>query len=407
MLRQILSGHEQNINNYLSGLYEKAPSIGINENSPFIIFSDLHMGNGKKNDDFRKNAALFTAALKEYYLKKEYTLVLNGDIEELQKFKMNSIRKAWQNTYDIFNKFDENNKLIKITGNHDDRILAGKADRRYNERKAVKIIPENSEIPIFIFHGHQASVYYRYLNRLNSILLRYIVNPIGIKNFSNKYKHQKKMRIENRSYNFSRKNGMISIIGHTHRPLFESLSRADSLHFEIETLLRRYRKAGTEKRRRIAARIRELKFKYDYCINSRPEYEPASLMYSTGIPVPCLFNTGCAIGKRGITGIEITSESISLVHWFDSRISSRFLFDSDLEAKPLAEHPEIHRVVLRKDDLSYIADTIRLLGGAAEAKFKNSFRSIKRTRAFKKKADLLPVSLSTLINAGLITSFRR
>ena len=151
------------------------------------------------------------------------------------------------------------------------------------------------------------------------------------------------MRIENRSYNFSRANKLISIIGHTHRPLFESLSRSESIHFEIETLLRTYRSADNNERNKIASRIRDLKHKYDLNMNSKPDIEPASLTYSRGIPVPSLFNTGCTIGKRGITGIEISEQNIALVHWFDSRVSSRFLFDSDLKAEKLDPAPAIHR----------------------------------------------------------------
>ena len=171
------------------------------------------------------------------------------------------------------------------------------------------------------------------------------------------------MRIEKRAYDFSRKYGIISVIGHTHRPLFESLSRADSFHFSIENLLRHYRRADERTKKIISEQIRELKYKYDSCIDSKPEYEPASLMYSRGIPVPCLFNTGCTIGKRGITAIEITSGQISLVHWFDCRVSSKFLFDSDFKPAPLKSNPSIHRVVLRTEKLDYICDTINLLAG--------------------------------------------
>ena len=361
MIKNIISGYENNINSYLQSLYENAPVHKIDKKSPLIIFSDLHMGNGKKSDDFKKNANLFTTTLKEFYLKNNYTLVLNGDIEELQKFKYSEIQRQWNEIYGLFDQFAADDKLIKLIGNHDDSLLDGNTKLRYNEQQAVKFVSETAETPIFIFHGHQSSVYYRYLNRLNTFLLRYIVNPTGIKNFSKKFKHQKKMRIEKRSYSFSRKNRIISIIGHTHRPLFESLSRADSLHFSIENLLRLYRKSDHETRKSIAAQIRNLKGKYDKCTTLKPDYEPASLTYSKGIPVPCLFNTGCAIGKRGITGIEINSETISLVHWFDSRISSRFLFDTEMKPSPLPDNPSIHRVILRKDKLDYIADSINLL----------------------------------------------
>ena len=349
------------LNNYLSNLYDNAPEMRISDDSPLIIFSDLHMGNGRKGDDFKKNGQLFTEVLEKYYLKNNFTLVLNGDIEELQKFRIDDIRQSWHNTFSLFDNFASAGHLIKITGNHDD--VPGSRGKYYSETDAIRFTAEKSSVPIFIYHGHQASIYYRHLNHLNTILLRYIVNPLKIKNFSKKFEHRKKIRIENRSYRFSRGKQIISIIGHTHRPLFESLSRADSLHFAIENLLRKYRKADIRKRKKIAAKIRELKEKYDKCINSKPDYEPVSLMYSSGIPVPCLFNTGCAIGKRGITGIEITSESISLVHWFDSRVSNRFLVDSELESGIIETNSSVHRVVLRKDNLDYISDSIKLLSG--------------------------------------------
>ncbi len=363
MLNKLLENYEKTINSYLTRLYNEAAEITVQKGSGFIIFSDLHMGNGRKNDDFKKNAEIFNSALQEYYFNRNYTLVLNGDIEELQKFNMSSIRSRWADTYRLFDNFAFEDRLIKITGNHDDNILSELNDQRYNEQQAVKLIGKNNATPIFIFHGHQASVYYRYLNRLNSFLLRYIVNPVGIRNFSKKHRHMKKMRIEKRSYNFSRTNRIISIIGHTHRPLFESLSRADSLHFSIETLLRMYRKADFQNRKNIELQILELKRKYDICIDSKPEYEPASLLYSKGIPVPCLFNTGCTIGKRGITGIEVTSDTISLVHWFDSRVSNRFLFNSEPVPEPLEKNTTIHKVVLRSDKLDYIFDSINLLSG--------------------------------------------
>lgn len=367
MLTGLLKNHEQKIHRLLTELLYNAPQVNLSGESSIVIFSDLHMGNGKSNDDFKKNASLFTTALKDYYSVNDYTLILNGDVEELQKFSLNSIRSRWADTFRIFDDFAFKEKLFKIAGNHDDSIFDENNNQRYNEIKALKINLDYIDVPLFLYHGHQASLYYKYLNKLNTILLGYIVNPLGIKNFPNKFRHKKKMRIENRSYNFSRSNRLISIIGHTHRPLFESLSRSDSLHFSIETLLRNYRNAEPWLRDPISAEILELKTKYDKSISTKPDYEPASLMYSRGIPVPCLFNTGCTIGKRGITGIEIKNGNIALVHWFDSRVSSRFLFEQEMEPQPMPDNPSIHRLVLREDELSYIADTINLLGGRPSA----------------------------------------
>lgn len=386
-MKRIQRSYENKVDGILTDLYNNAPEMEIKEKSPLIIFSDLHIGNGRKSDDFKKNSKLLMSALQNYYLPGNHTLVLNGDIEELQKFGINSIKKRWQSLYDIFDTFHSEKRLVKITGNHDYQFSTGLAEKHYDEKTAVKFITPGQGNPIFVFHGHQASLYYQYLNALNTFLLRFIVNPIGIKNFSKKLKHEKKMRIENRAYGFSRYNNLISIIGHTHRPLFESLSRADSLRFSIENLLRSYRKAETVERAAISAQIKRQKKQFDKYAAEPSDYEPVPLLYSNGIPVPCLFNTGCTIGKRGITGIEITTEKISLVHWFDQGISSRFLFDSDLNPKPLPENPSIYRVVLREDRLDYIKDSINLLGGSSipeyrtgsrEVLFNNNFQEIKQ-----------------------------
>lgn len=47
------------------------------------------------------------------------------------------------------------------------------------------------------------------------------------------------------------------------------------------------------------------------------------LDFYTFFNIPCLFNSGCVIGKRGVTAPEIEEVNIRLVHWFDSRISKK------------------------------------------------------------------------------------
>ncbi len=352
-----------NANQQLSRLYDNAEQYSISKSSPVIIFSDLHIGNGGKNDDFKKNSELFTEALKSYYSPNRYTLVLNGDIEELQKFRLDQIRKQWMELYNVFDSFAEDKRLIKLTGNHDDMLESGLIENRYGSKQAAKLKLEGIRNPLFIFHGHQASWYYQHMNKLNEILLRYIVNPSGIGNISKKYDYARRMKLEKRIYDFSKENKLISIIGHTHRPLFESLSRVDSLRFMIESLLRAYRNAPLGKRAEIAARIHQLKHNFDTCSGKNRHSEPVTRLYSGEIPVPCMFNSGCAIGKRGITGIEINDGRISLVHWFDSRVSNRFIFSSEMEPKKLSADSPLYRVVLREDSLHYINDSIQILGG--------------------------------------------
>ena len=67
----------------LERLLQKAKSVTLDQSSKVLILSDLHMGNGGRRDDFRRNADLVRTMLGSYYLPEKYSLVLNGDVEDL------------------------------------------------------------------------------------------------------------------------------------------------------------------------------------------------------------------------------------------------------------------------------------------------------------------------------------
>ena len=48
----------------------------------FAIISDIHKWDRSEADFFQRNEAIYCSAL-DYYLQKDFKLVLNGDIEEL------------------------------------------------------------------------------------------------------------------------------------------------------------------------------------------------------------------------------------------------------------------------------------------------------------------------------------
>jgi hypothetical protein len=50
------------------------------------------MGDGSNNDDLKRNGGIVAAFLERYYLPRGSTLILNGDIEDLQKFRLGRIR---------------------------------------------------------------------------------------------------------------------------------------------------------------------------------------------------------------------------------------------------------------------------------------------------------------------------
>jgi hypothetical protein len=201
---------------------------------------------------------------------------------------------------------------------------------------------ETEEGVIFVFHGHQATVFFERFNALSGFTLRYVANTLHIPNFSVAYDSRKKYLTERRVYEFSASRTIVSLIGHTHRPLFESLSKADTLRYRIEDLCRRYPSAPDPEKAAIAADIRCCRRELSRIAAKRGWSEAHGSLYGDGLCIPCLFNAGCAIGKRGITALEIADGIINLVQW-----------------SAAGEHPR--RSVLKQDRLDYIFSRIRLL----------------------------------------------
>lgn len=207
----------------LDKLYDESPSFDVKSKKRWVIFSDLHMGDGGSTDDFKQNANLFSTALKEYYLEKDHALILNGDIEELQRFQLKKIVNKWKEIYDLFDRFNAKKSLFKTIGNHDLELQLMKElpfDYKHYESLRLKF----GKHSLFIFHGHQASKKYQEHNELIGFTLKYFANPLGIKSYSVSHSSQKQYKIEKRVYGFSSFNKVVSIIGHTHRPLFESFT---------------------------------------------------------------------------------------------------------------------------------------------------------------------------------------
>ncbi len=344
----------------LSELYKQAKVISLKDKQKWIIFSDLHLGNGGSRDDFRKNSLLFQTILEKYYLHRDYSLILNGDIEELHKFKIESIYRQWQKLFFIFTHFQNKQKLFKIVGNHD-RLLLALKEYPFREYLYRSIILKYKNKDLFLFHGDQASEYYMKYNHISGWLLQYIAYPLRINSKSAAYNSQKQYAVESRVYDFSREKKIVSIIGHTHRPLFESLSKVDFTKYQIEQLCRAYDQADKKKKVVIEKEIAQYRQEIEELGNKRKNRELSNYIYNSDLILPCVFNSGCVIGKRGITGIEISKGEIALVYWHDSRKKKKkYLHTSDYKSEKL-EDTHYFRTVLKKDTLSYIFNRIELL----------------------------------------------
>jgi len=338
----------------LKKIHDNAKKVKINKRTRVVIFSDLHLGTGKrKSDDFLHNSKDFLTVLKDHYLAGKYQLILNGDIEECVRFPLKKIKKTWGSVYHVFDEFQQKKKLIKIVGNHDPREdLQSEPYRLYD---AVRLQYYKHEI--FVYHGHQARPFYENNKKMITFFLR-IANILGIKNVTAAYDSRKKYNVEKFAYKYARKRGMVSIIGHTHRPLFESLSKIEFLKFEIESLCRDYVTAGPLSRKQIVARIDKLKKQMNqYSQRKSNKGNLPAFVYNSKWLVPSLFNSGCVIGKHGFTGIEINSGRIALVLWTrDQKQLDRYQYNQREELKD-----GLYKVILRSDDLDYIFSRISLL----------------------------------------------
>jgi len=95
--------------------------------------------------------------------------------------------------------------------------------------------------------------------------------------------------------------GLILITGHTHQPVFESLTHPEKLYKQLGDAIKANREDEVAKiEQEIKRRGRDYKTTPAQYLTMKPSY----------------FNSGCCCYRDGdITGIEITYEKISLVKW--------------------------------------------------------------------------------------------
>ena len=342
----------------LNKLLEESPTLELDSHKKWVIFSDLHMGDGGSTDDFKRNSKLFTTTLENYYLKKNHALILNGDVEELQRFQVKKIVNQWSEVYALFDAFQKKGAFYKTIGNHDLELQLMK-DLPFNYKHYDSLRLKFGDDSLFIFHGHQASKKYQEHNELIGFTLKYFANPLGIKSYSVSHSSGKQYKIEKRVYGFSAFQKVVSIIGHTHRPLFESLHKVDRLKYKIEQLCRDYVEAGTDQEK-IRAEIKSHRKDLKKYHKENKDHSYQNYVYNTLFHIPCVFNSGCVVGKRGMTCLEIEGDKIRLVHWFDKKISKKYLKQSGYKPKQLG-NTDFYRLVINEESLHYIFTRIKFL----------------------------------------------
>ncbi|MCU0276484.1 MAG: metallophosphoesterase family protein [Acidobacteria bacterium] len=344
----------------LDHLHERAPVIRLGDGGKLVVFSDLHLGDGGADDDFAANAELLAAALERYYEKENYILALNGDIEELMRFPLARIQGRWQGIYAVWQRFAGRGAFFKTVGNHDQGLLRhepGELSLPVSESLRVEMGGHR----LWLFHGHQVSRVNWLFQTLGRLALRWLLHPLGIGNYTVARSSRRRFRVEKRAYLFARQKKIMVLIGHTHRPLFESLSRLDTVKIEIENLCRSYPAAGPVMKRELEQRLARLKREYIELQHRDPQPRRVENLYHEGPLLPCLFNSGCGIGRHGITALEFVEGRAALVYWVDRQRSGKYVASEGYDPQPL-DGSQYSRVVLKEEDLDYIFTRIRLLG---------------------------------------------
>lgn len=303
-------------------------------NGRFIIFSDQHKGAKNGSDDFMMCEANYMAALK-YYYQQGFHFISLGDEEELWENTVWPIKAKNKETIALQKKFLQQQRYTKVYGNHDifwnnDPFagmhlyhMYGQTLKTY-DAVLLKLQQGDSIIPVFCTHGHQGdgqsdgnwfSAWF--VSRVWAPLQSFLqLNP-NTPAASDELKTAHNLFM----YQWSEKeNNPVLITGHTHQPVFASLTHLERLYKKLDAATQENDTAVMEKLRK------EIRFKqneYDYVVGNYSKMKPY------------YFNTGCCCFVDGdITGIEIADEKIRLIKWSkEGNASERIL----LEEMPLSE----------------------------------------------------------------------
>jgi len=338
------------------------PEENLDEATRYVFLSDLHMGDGSSRDDLAGNRDLIETMLERWYLERDYTLVLNGDVEDLNKFTLPAIRSAWPRLLGVIDQFARRGRLRKIVGNHDWDL---QGERNYPWPLLPGLVLRCGDNRIVAFHGHQASSLYVKYDFVSEFLVRYFVKPLHIKNSGVSQDSRRRFRTEKQIYRAARTLSIATITGHTHRPLFESLSKYDNIRINLEGLLGDYIDASDAQRPALEAQIRMYRDELKALSSARDKDKKTQSLYGSGpFLIPCVFNSGCATGKHGITTLEIHQGMISLVYW-TAATDPRPYISSEARERDTIDGA-FYRYTLHKERLDSVFTRIKFLGDAGE-----------------------------------------
>jgi len=283
----------------------------------FIIFSDQHKGRRNGADDFMYAEKSYLQALR-YYDENKFHLICLGDCEELWENTVLQVMKHNHASFDHEKRFIRRNAFTKIVGNHDldweiDPLAPAYLKKIYEATVPVLqgVVLEtkihNKVLKILCTHGHQGDLQSDG-NWFSKFFVTKIWAPLQsyLRIYPNTpaYDQGLKTKHNQMMYEWSREQqDLILITGHTHQPVFESMTHHERLQWQKHRALQQQNPQWAESlENELRWQRAEQATVVDNYIDFRPVY----------------FNSGCCCFAGGyITGIEIEGGCIRLVKWLE------------------------------------------------------------------------------------------
>jgi predicted phosphodiesterase len=280
----------------------------------FIIFSDQHKGAKNGADDFMTAELNYLAAL-QFYNKENFHFISLGDCEELWENTWLQVKKNNTASFEVEKKFAVRKAFTKIFGNHDlDWEINPLAATLLEEVYSIPIIAlegiilqttvGDASLNIFCTHGHQGDLQSDgnwfskfFISNIWAPLQSYLhINP-------NTPAYDKDLKTIHNTMMYewsSTQKNLLLITGHTHQPVFESLTHFERLNRAREQALHEQNPEWAQAiDNEIAWRSIKQERSIDY-LSMKPTY----------------FNSGCCCFSDGdITGIELAEGFIRLIRW--------------------------------------------------------------------------------------------
>ncbi|WP_184547610.1 metallophosphoesterase family protein [Mucilaginibacter sp. FT3.2] len=329
--------NKKRVDKALSSLYKsilsrpgkKGPVIQFDVNrDKFIILSDQHKGARDDMDIFALAENNYLAAL-DYYEEQQFFYVNLGDSEELWENLFITVKRHNKATFDSEKRFINRNAFLKIFGNHDlywgnDPLAAVGLVQVYGQ--AIKIYEgailqtqiKNKPLYIYMTHGHQGD-----LQSDGNWFSKWFVSDIWapfqayLKINLNTPANNDQLKTDHNCIMYewsSKRENTLLLTGHTHQPVFKSLTHIEKLYDELARAKKKNNPiAITELEKQIATR------------HIKGDAVPDFSAYK-----PYYFNSGCCCFDDGdITGIEIAGGCIRLIKWEydDQKNSTRVVLD--------------------------------------------------------------------------------